>query len=255
MVGLSHRLSFRVPPVVMGISTTLLGQRLFAPPSVKGWEEGEAWITTATLMQRGNLAGLILGVVTVDAVFSQKDLDDAATSNNAGSTMSGDDAMSGGEMNGGRGTPKARGAEPSGGEMNGGGSATPAPEGDAGTPEKMADKLRKAAGQAGSRAGAGAYRALKRLELSGWGPTINFTSRMQRAGATTDAQIVARMLDELLAIEAPRDTHQSLTEYLARERALLDVRDGHLFDAGAGGEKLLRRLAHLILSLPEAQLG
>ncbi len=266
MVGLSHRLSFRVPPLVMGVSTTLLGQRLFAPPSVKGWEEGEAWITTATLMQRGNLAGLVLGVVTVDAVFSQKDLDDAAAANSDGATMSGGSTMNGGgAMSGGNsqaggatgtgGSTDSGGAAESGGTMDGGRPAPPAAEPDTGTPEKMSDKLRKAAGQAGSRAGAGAYRALKRLELSGWGATINFTSRMQRAGAKSDSEIVDRMLDELLAIRAPEDTHRNLTEYLARERALLDVRDGNLFDAGAGAEKLLRRLAHLILSLPEAQLG
>ncbi len=265
MVGLSHRLSFRVPPLVMGVSTTLLGQRLFAPPSVKGWEEGEAWITTATLMQRGNLAGLVLGVVTVDAVFSQKDLDDAAATNSDGSTMSGGSTLNGGAMSGGSsqaggatgtgGSTDSGGAAESGGTMDGGRATPPAADAGTGTPEKMSDKLRKAAGQAGSRAGAGAYRALKRLELSGWGPTINFTSRMQRAGAKSDSEIVDRMLDELLAIRAPEDTHRNLTEYLARERALLDVRDGSLFDAGAGAEKLLRRLAHLILSLPEAQLG
>jgi uncharacterized protein (DUF1800 family) len=272
MVGLSHRLSFRVPPLVMGVSTTLLGQRLFAPPSVKGWEEGEAWITTATLMQRGNLAGLVLGVVTVDAVFSQKDLDDAAAASSDGSTMSGgtmtggstsaggaaDGGMQGGGSTegggGGPATERGRASE-SGAGTEAGRVTPPVAEGDTATPEKMSDKLRKAAGQAGSRAGAGAYRALKRLELSGWGPTINFTARMQRAGAKSDSELVDRMLDELLAIDAPEDTHQSLTEYLARERALLDVRDGSLFDAGAGAEKLLRRLAHLILSLPEAQLG
>lgn len=241
MVGLTHRLSMRVPPVVLGISTTLLGQRLFAPPSVKGWEEGEAWITTASLMQRGNLAGLALGVVSVDAVFSQKDLEDAADAGAGGP------AMAGGSMEGG--------SAGNGGAMDGARPVPPAAGDAAGTPMKLGDKLRKAAGQAGSRAGAGAYRALKKLELNGWAPSINFTARMQRAGATTDAQIVARMLDDLLAIRAPDDTHKKLAEYVARERALLDVRDGHLFDAGTQAEHLLRRLAHLILSLPEAQLG
>jgi hypothetical protein len=34
----------------------------------------------------------------------------------------------------------------------------------------------------------------------------------------------------------------------------MSVRDGHLFEAGPAAERVLRRLAHLILSLPEAQL-
>jgi len=38
----------------------LLGQDLFAPPNVKGWEGGYAWMTTAALMQRYNFAGLLL---------------------------------------------------------------------------------------------------------------------------------------------------------------------------------------------------
>jgi hypothetical protein len=33
-----------------------LGQTLFAPPSVKGWNGGEAWLNSATLLGRHNLA-------------------------------------------------------------------------------------------------------------------------------------------------------------------------------------------------------
>lgn len=38
----------------------LLGQELFRPPNVKGWDGGAAWITTATLLHRYNLAGRLL---------------------------------------------------------------------------------------------------------------------------------------------------------------------------------------------------
>ncbi len=37
-----------------------LGQELFAPPNVKGWDGGYAWITTASLTQRYNLAGSLV---------------------------------------------------------------------------------------------------------------------------------------------------------------------------------------------------
>lgn len=37
-----------------------LGQVLFAPPNVKGWEGGRAWISSATLLFRCNLAGYIV---------------------------------------------------------------------------------------------------------------------------------------------------------------------------------------------------
>ncbi len=38
----------------------LMGQALFFPPNVGGWPRGESWITTATLLVRYNLSGLIL---------------------------------------------------------------------------------------------------------------------------------------------------------------------------------------------------
>ena len=45
-----------------------LGQDLFQPPNVKGWDEGLAWITTSTFMMRGNIAGAIVGAVDVETL-------------------------------------------------------------------------------------------------------------------------------------------------------------------------------------------
>ncbi len=39
-----------------------IGQELMAPPNVKGWEGGFAWITTATLLERNNLCGALLQI-------------------------------------------------------------------------------------------------------------------------------------------------------------------------------------------------
>lgn len=41
-------------------SMSQLGQVLFAPPNVKGWEGGRAWISSSTLLFRYNLAGYIV---------------------------------------------------------------------------------------------------------------------------------------------------------------------------------------------------
>jgi uncharacterized protein (DUF1800 family) len=38
-----------------------LGQDLFQPPTVKGWEGGRLWITSATLLQRANFAASLAG--------------------------------------------------------------------------------------------------------------------------------------------------------------------------------------------------
>lgn len=57
--------SLGVPPRDLGALTLFLagmGQNLFYPPSVKGWDGGRAWINTATLFTRQNtLAYLISG--------------------------------------------------------------------------------------------------------------------------------------------------------------------------------------------------
>ena len=39
-----------------------LGQVLYRPPNVKGWEGGKNWITTSTLLARYNIAGQFLGI-------------------------------------------------------------------------------------------------------------------------------------------------------------------------------------------------
>jgi uncharacterized protein (DUF1800 family) len=211
MVGMSRRLGLKTPPLVIAAGAALLGQRVFAPPNVKGWDEGEAWITTASLMQRGNLAGLLLGVVQIDDVIRADDPDMEET------------------------------------------NASDEP----GTP--MRPELRKHKGldkQAGLKgAGSVAYQALRRVQDSGWAPNLNFSARLQRTGARSDAEIVGCMLDDLLAVPAPADTREKLVSFLAGERVVLGLRDGHLLEGGFEAETLLRRLAHLILSLPEAQLG
>ncbi len=38
----------------LAISSDVMGQRLFAPPSVKGWDGGRSWINTSTLFMRQN---------------------------------------------------------------------------------------------------------------------------------------------------------------------------------------------------------
>jgi hypothetical protein len=36
-----------------------MGQFLFAPPNVKGWPGGRAWLNTSTVLERDNLAGAL----------------------------------------------------------------------------------------------------------------------------------------------------------------------------------------------------
>jgi len=73
LVGMARRLDLEPPTAWYLAGSELLGQKLFYPPSVKGWDEGMAWITTASLMHRGNLAGILLGTVDVSEVLSDQD--------------------------------------------------------------------------------------------------------------------------------------------------------------------------------------
>ena len=55
-VGYSPRGKLLVDPEALVGHLELLSQHLFAPPNVKGWEGGTAWLNTATLVLRHNFA-------------------------------------------------------------------------------------------------------------------------------------------------------------------------------------------------------
>jgi uncharacterized protein (DUF1800 family) len=55
-----------------------MGQELFAPPNVKGWPGGRAWLNTSTMLQRDNFAGaLALGTLWDDKAPPAPALDPA----------------------------------------------------------------------------------------------------------------------------------------------------------------------------------
>lgn len=201
LVGASRRLGVEPPPRLVLLGTALLGQRLFYPPNVKGWEGGEAWITTSTLMQRGNLAGVLLGEVTIDDFLDYDPLQDEEL-----------DLYMGEEMNA----------------------------------EVVDDDPRRNLGR---------LRELKRFRNQTWASRINFTARMKRLDVTSDGKIARAMLADLLAIEAPAETRRAMTKLLTREREKAGIKKGKLLSNPGVSEPILRRLAHLTLSLPEAQLN
>jgi uncharacterized protein (DUF1800 family) len=48
------------PPQIVGNTMRTLGQELFLPPNVKGWDGGLAWITTNNLLSRYNLSAFLV---------------------------------------------------------------------------------------------------------------------------------------------------------------------------------------------------
>mgnify|MGYP002630091914 CR=1 FL=1 len=61
LVGASHRLKIEDRSTFLFFAAALCGQQFYGPPTVKGWDEGSAWISASTLTTRGNCVGLLLG--------------------------------------------------------------------------------------------------------------------------------------------------------------------------------------------------
>jgi uncharacterized protein (DUF1800 family) len=70
VVALLRTLDASVPVEDLATSMGGVGQSLFAPPNVKGWEGGRAWLNSATLVSRHNLAWRLVG--GQDATFSSR---------------------------------------------------------------------------------------------------------------------------------------------------------------------------------------
>jgi uncharacterized protein (DUF1800 family) len=216
LVGAARRLHGEPPPVMIAVGARILGQQLFHPPNVKGWEEGEAWITTSSFMQRGNLAGLMLGVVRAEDVLE-------------GTAFEADTAGSGAGM------------EP---DMDPG--MAPGAEETEDRDRAPAAELRKLKDEP--------YEALKKLESLGWRPRIDLCGRYGGRGLATTGEVAAAMLEDLLAVPPSAELGERMTGFLGEECRMRGVADGQLFADPQACEAALRALAHVILSLPEAQL-
>lgn len=70
LMGTAVRLGERLPPEFVVQAAAVLGEDLFQPPNVKGWESGLHWMTTARFMLRGNVAGAVLGRISGEGLRS-----------------------------------------------------------------------------------------------------------------------------------------------------------------------------------------
>ena len=61
VLGTLNSLQIEAPePLLLGFALRQLGQDLFAPPNVRGWPGGEAWINSSTLLARKQMAERLL---------------------------------------------------------------------------------------------------------------------------------------------------------------------------------------------------
>ena len=89
-----------------------------------------------------------------------------------------------------------------------------------------------------------------------WHPILQLASGTARAGARTDSEVVDYLTELLLAVEVGEDTRTWLvSQYVQkREGAGLEEQRGPMRDRRQT-QDVLASMAHLILSLPEAQLN
>lgn len=223
LVGASRRLGLDPPGIALARAGEILGQELFEPPSVAGWDEGEHWITTATLMDRGNLVGLLLGVLAIEPEDVLPEPEPSMEPAMAMASTDGGDER--GTMEEATGAMAMASMEESGMDRAGEGP-------DASRVERLAHLLDKL----------------------NYVPRLNLTARLARRGATSDVRIADELLEDLLAIEPPPETRAWLVAELGRARAERGIEEGALLGTGAEAEHVLRTLAHRLLALPEGQL-
>ena len=196
LVGHCRRAGLRPDARHLVQAAGLLGEQLFEPPGVKGWEGGWGWITTSTLLARGNLAGALLGLG-----------EQPPSSEPAADPAEMESMMMGSSESGAKSSERA---------------------------DRMGKVLR-----------------LLRAEGRKEAPTL--LRRLARRRPADERALVDGMLELLLAIDVPGSSRERFRAFLSQERTRLSIGMDELFEER--GNLLLRRLMHLMLSSPEAQLA
>lgn len=196
IVGAARRLQAAPPGQMVQNMGDVLGQRLFWPPSVKGWEPDMAWITTATMMYRSNMAGIMLDLVSVQDLIRDAEFE---------------------------------------------------PRMDAEMP--MAGAMKKSRNNG--------LNQLSYIQETGWKPGLSLVDQAKQAMAGSDAHVAAWMSVQLLAVDVPLDSgvRGAIAAFVARERRDAGIEAETALLAHPQAEAILRRTAHFVLSLPEAQLN
>ncbi len=186
LVGIGRRLGESPPGWLIVTFSDQLGQSLMDPPNVKGWEGGDAWITTSSFMQRGNFARYLIEGFDRRSVVADFASDETG---------------------------------------------------------KMDMKQ--------VRSGLGPM--MRAMRQRRWHPEVRMRELLLEAKVTSSAGIVNVLCQRFLGVPVTEDARRSLIAFLENEKksGKSRFRKARALEVP---EDLLRRLVHLILSLPEAQL-
>jgi hypothetical protein len=202
--------------------TEALGQRLLFPPTVAGWAQGKSWITPGLLLARGNF---VYDTVFPNINFVPPDRnpqDDYQISAVADRLADGADI--------------ATATEPPGRYMSS-------------VSNSMVDRDEEFNTRLGSYRG---WRmAIEKVKPIPRGTAqLDLTAMIQNAGCTTAQQAVDYLAARFLSVPLDAQTRDALTAYLEAE-----LGGSNLVPAATYMEEPLRSTLHLILSLPDYQLG
>ncbi len=212
-------------------ATGALGQRLFRPPTVAGWAQGRSWITPGLLLERGNFARDLLfpdiNFIPPDRYISDETI--RIVSNKIDRGMDIATAT----------RPEGRGMGGDGG--SGGGTMSEA--------TVMADRDEDFNTRYASFRGW--QLATQRVK-----PITRHTAQLSLAGLVkaqklaTTTQVVDELLARLLNVTAHSEDRARLISFLNTELGTEQIAVAQTYL-----EEPLRLLVHLIMSLPEYQLG
>jgi hypothetical protein len=209
-------------------ATGALGQRLFHPPTVAGWAQGRSWITPGLLLERGNFARDLL-FPNINFLPPDRYTEDETIRMVSSKIDQGQDIT--------------MATRPEGKGMGGGGEAAMSMS------NAMADRdedfnTRYASfrgWQMATQKVKPITRQTAQVELAGMVKALNLTST---------AQVVDLLLSRFLSVDATAADRARLIAFLNAELGTekIAVAESYL-------EEPLRLLLHLIMSLPEYQLG
>ena len=209
-------------------ATGALGQRLFHPPTVAGWAQGRSWITPGLLLERGNFARDLLfpniNFLPPDRYTADETIRIVGAKIDQGLDIS-------------------TATRPEGRGMGGGGEAMMSAS------TAMADRDEDFNTRYGS------YRGWQ-LATQKVKPIPRHTAQVSLAGLVsaqklaTTGQVVDYFLARFLSVPAHSADRARLLDFLNRELGTDQVAVAQTYL-----EEPLRLLLHLILSLPEYQLG
>ncbi len=204
------------------IVTETLGQRLLFPPTVAGWAQGKSWITPGLLLARGNF---VYDTVYPDINFISPDInptDNYKIGMVAERLAQGDDVA----------------------------TATQPPETYAtSVSNSVADRDEDFNTRLGSYRG---WRmAIEKVKpIPRTTAQLNLVEMVKSAGCKNTQQAVEYLLGRFLSVPVDKNTRKALSVYLEEELGSSDLVQSETYL-----EESLRATLHLILSLPDYQLG